>query len=120
MHASITFIAPITFVFTHSKGLYSAVGTILVAAACTTQSTPSIALYNRSRSLTSPRKNLHDHHLILFAKSHCFISSRERIIIFWIIFFKSHLDEFLAERTVPPVTKIFAPVSIKIPIFNNF
>ena len=30
---SITFIAPLIFVFTHSKGLYSAVGTILVAAA---------------------------------------------------------------------------------------
>ena len=33
MHASITFIAPSILVFTHSKGLYSAVGTILVAAA---------------------------------------------------------------------------------------
>jgi len=36
MHASIRFIAPRTFVFIHSNGLYSAVGTILVAAACTT------------------------------------------------------------------------------------
>ena len=35
-HASMTFIAPLTFVFTHSKGLYSAVGMIFVAAACTT------------------------------------------------------------------------------------
>ena len=34
--ASITFIAPITFVLIHSNGLYSAVGTILRAAACTT------------------------------------------------------------------------------------
>ena len=34
--ASIKFIAPRTLVFTHSNGLYSAVGTILVAAACTT------------------------------------------------------------------------------------
>ena len=31
-----TFSAPPTFVLTHSNGLYSAVGTILVAAACTT------------------------------------------------------------------------------------
>jgi hypothetical protein len=36
MQASIRFIAPLTFVFTHSNGLYSAVGTIFVAAACTT------------------------------------------------------------------------------------
>ena len=36
MQASIKFMAPITFVLTHSKGLYSAVGTILVAAAWTT------------------------------------------------------------------------------------
>tara|TARA_A100001015_G_scaffold297600_1_gene379310 strand:+ start:8823 stop:9035 length:213 start_codon:yes stop_codon:yes gene_type:complete len=34
--ASITFIAPLTFVFMHSKGLYSAIWTIFVAAACTT------------------------------------------------------------------------------------
>ena len=33
IHASIKFMAPITLVFTHSNGLYSAVGTILVAAA---------------------------------------------------------------------------------------
>ncbi|MNR28144.1 hypothetical protein D3C85_1454550 [compost metagenome] len=33
MHASIRFIAPLMLVFTHSNGLYSAVGTILVAAA---------------------------------------------------------------------------------------
>ena len=39
MQASITFIAPTTFVFTHSKGSYSAVDTILVAAACITMST---------------------------------------------------------------------------------
>ena len=34
--ALITFMAPLMFVFMHSAGLYSAVGTILVAAACTT------------------------------------------------------------------------------------
>ena len=34
--ASITFIAPLILVFTHSNGLYSAVGTIFVAAAWTT------------------------------------------------------------------------------------
>ena len=33
IQASIIFMAPITLVFTHSKGSYSAVGTILVAAA---------------------------------------------------------------------------------------
>jgi len=33
IQASIRFIAPKTLVFTHSKGLYSAVGTIFVAAA---------------------------------------------------------------------------------------
>jgi hypothetical protein len=33
---SMTFIAPCTLVLMHSKGLYSAVGTILVAAAWTT------------------------------------------------------------------------------------
>ena len=62
MQASIKFIAPTTLVFTHSKGLYSAVGTILVAAACTTMSTPSNARYNRSLSRTSPRKTQHGFH----------------------------------------------------------
>ncbi|MOA53802.1 hypothetical protein D3C78_1773160 [compost metagenome] len=33
IQASIRFMAPMTLVLTHSKGLYSAVGTILVAAA---------------------------------------------------------------------------------------
>ena len=33
MQASIRFIAPLILVLTHSNGLYSAVGTILVAAA---------------------------------------------------------------------------------------
>src|SRR5690606_6336366 len=36
MQASMTFIAPLILVLMHSNGLYSAVGTILVAAACTT------------------------------------------------------------------------------------
>ena len=35
MQASIRFMAPLMLVFTHSKGLYSAMGTILVAAAWT-------------------------------------------------------------------------------------
>ncbi|MNP72738.1 hypothetical protein D3C76_1693470 [compost metagenome] len=33
MHASIRFMAPLMLVLMHSNGLYSAVGTILVAAA---------------------------------------------------------------------------------------
>jgi NAD(P)-dependent dehydrogenase (short-subunit alcohol dehydrogenase family) len=36
IQASIRFIAPLILVFTHSNGLYSAVGTIFVAAPCTT------------------------------------------------------------------------------------
>ena len=36
IQASIRFMAPLMLVLTHSKGLYSAVGTILVAAAWTT------------------------------------------------------------------------------------
>ena len=36
IHASIRFTAPSILVLTHSNGLYSAVGTIFVAAACIT------------------------------------------------------------------------------------
>src|SRR3546814_6178615 len=56
MQASIRFIAPLIFVFTHSNGLYSAVGTIFVAAACTTYSIPDNARCKRSLSRTSPIK----------------------------------------------------------------
>ena len=44
MHALITFMAPLIFVLIHSTGLFSAVGTIFVAAACMTISELFIAL----------------------------------------------------------------------------
>ncbi len=48
-----TFCAPRTLVLMHSKGLYSAVGTCLSAAVCTTMSIPSIARRSRSASRVS-------------------------------------------------------------------
>ena len=88
MQASITFIAPIMLVLIHSKGSYSAIGTIFVAAACTTKSTPLSPRYRRSLSLTSPIKNLTlSSSLYFLAISHCFISSRENIIIFFGLYF---------------------------------
>ncbi len=54
--ASMTFCAPCMFVFIHSIGLYSAIGTCFIAAACITKSTSRIAALKRSLSLTSPMK----------------------------------------------------------------
>ena len=54
--ALITFSAPITLVFIHSMGLYSAAGTCFRAAACIIMSMPSQARLKRSPSLISPIK----------------------------------------------------------------
>ena len=56
MAAVMTFWEPMMLVRTASKGLYSAVGTILSAAAWMTMSTPMKARESRSRSRTSPTK----------------------------------------------------------------
>ena len=54
--AFITFCAPFIFVFIHSIGLYSAIGTCFIAAAWMTKSTSCIASFRRSSSRTSPTK----------------------------------------------------------------
>ena len=96
------------FVFTHSKGLYSEVSTIFIAAACITTSTFIMAILNRSLSLTSPIKNLNfpSGSLIFSRISYCFCSSREKITIRLIF---GYLISFLVisfpKVPVPPVTK---------------
>src|SRR3990172_4327974 len=76
MAASMTFLAPMTFVWIASKGLYSQTGICLSAAACTTTSTSCIARTSRSRSRTSPIKKRRRESLNLARISDCFSSSR--------------------------------------------
>ena len=80
--ASIIFCAPITFVLINSNGLYSAAGTCLRAAACTTISISFNANSNLVLSLISPRKYLRDLYFLKngsFDISYCFSSSLEKI-----------------------------------------
>ena len=64
MQASIRFIAPLTFVLMHSKGLYSAVGTIFVAAAIETSMAEEIWEQLESGVLTNAANLTKDDQLI--------------------------------------------------------
>jgi len=83
-HALTTFSAPRTLVLMNSMGLYSAAGTCLSAAACTTVSMPSRARRSRFLSRTSPMKNLNCGKSCSgysCCTSHCFSSSLLKMTI---------------------------------------
>src|ERR1035437_922671 len=111
--ASMTFCAPLTFVLMVSKGLYSAAGTCLSAAAWTTMSTPSNARDNLSRSRTSPRKNRNRGSAPISCwNSYCLSSSRLNTTtrlgecLLRIVLMKARPNE-----PVPPVTRTDFPSS---------
>ena len=116
-----TFSAPCTLVRIHSNGLYSAAGTCLRAAACTTISTPRIAISNLDSSRTSPRK----YRIQEFsgpgkscAMSYCFNSSREKTISFLGLYrSRQILTNARPNDPVPPVIKIDLPSIISVSMF---
>ncbi len=116
--ASITFCAPRTFVFTNSKGLYSAAGTCLSAAAWMTTSTPSKARMRRGLSRTSPRKNRirRSWNSGSWPISYCLSSSRDRTTIRFTAgsIVSSRRMKALPNEPVPPVTTTDLPARLPV------
>src|SRR2546426_6839648 len=106
MAASMTFLAPMTWVRMASNGLYSQDGICLRAAAWKTTSTPCMASARRSRSRTSPRKKRSEGWLKRFIISDCLSSSRLKMASRrgWYVLSISSTS-LVPKDPVPPVTR---------------